>query len=481
MANQLSFTPIAVDLDGTLIHTDTLHESCLQLFHHHPAQIFLLPLWLVRGKAYLKTKLSERTTLDFDSLPYNLELIDWLKEQKALGHQLILCTASDIRVADAIAEHIDLFDEVIASDGQTNLAGINKREALVNRFGEHGFIYVANSNADLEVWQSSAKAVVVNANSNLIKKAIKLTEVAKIFPSPAITLDCWRRVLRVHQYLKNLLLFLPLLASHQVMQVQSLALLLLAFVSFSLCASAVYITNDLMDLESDRQHPRKRKRPFASGVVPIKYGAILAPIILIISFLLALVVGSHFYGWLLAYFLITIAYSLRLKRYLLIDCLTLATLYTLRIIAGAAAIDIPLSFWLLAFSIFIFLSLAFIKRYAELEVQIHQGNEKAHGRAYLVSDAPLIQTLGISAGYASILLLALYLNSETVISLYATPEIIWLAVPLMLFWVSWMWMKAHRGEMHDDPIVFAIKDKTSLAILLLLAIIFTVASLLVVI
>jgi 4-hydroxybenzoate polyprenyltransferase len=215
--------------------------------------------------------------------------------------------------------------------------------------------------------------------------------------------------------------------------------------------------------------------------VPIESGVILAPIILIISLLLANAVGGHFLGWLLAYFFITVAYSLRLKRYLLIDCITLATLYTLRIIAGAAAIGIQLSFWLLAFSIFIFLSLAFIKRYAELEVQIHQGKEKAHGRAYLVSDAPLIQTLGISAGYASILLLALYLNSETVISLYATPEIIWLAVPLMLFWVSWMWIKAHRGEMHDDPIVFAIKDKTSLAIVLLLAITFTVASLLVVV
>ncbi len=435
----------------------------------------------MRGKAYLKTKLSERTTLNFASLPYNLELIDWLKEQKALGYQLILCTASNVKVANAIAAHLNLFDEIIASDEQSNLAGKHKRDALIKRFGDHGFIYVGNSKADLEVWQSAAQAVVVNANQNLIKKATQLTEVTKIFPSAPITIDSWRRVLRVHQYLKNLLLFLPLLAAHQVMQLQSLKILLLAFVSFSLCASAVYITNDLMDLENDRQHPRKRKRPFAAGVVPIEYGVILAPIILIISFLLALFIGSHFYGWLLAYFLITVAYSLRLKRYLLIDCLTLATLYTLRIIAGATAIAISLSFWLLAFSIFIFLSLAFIKRYAELEVQIHQGNEKSHGRAYQVNDAPLIQTLGIASGYASVLLLALYLNSETVISLYATPEIIWLAVPLMLFWVSWMWMKAHRGEMHDDPIVFAIKDKTSLAIVLLLAITFTVASLLVVV
>jgi 4-hydroxybenzoate polyprenyltransferase/phosphoserine phosphatase len=479
LENQSSYKPIAVDLDGTLIQTDTLHELCLHLFHHHPTKIFLLPLWLVSGKAHLKKKLSEITTLDFASLPYRLDLIDWLKEQKALGHQLILCTASDRAVANAIAAHLDLFDEVIASDGEINLAGKYKKKALENRFGDHGFIYVGNSNADLEVWQSAYQAVVVNAKKDLIKKAAQLTVVAKIFQSPPITLDSWRRVLRVHQYLKNLLLFLPLLAAHQITDVQSLELLLLAFLSFSLCASSVYITNDLIDLDSDRQHPRKRKRPFAQGVVPIKYGVILAPIILIMSFLLANAVGSHFFGWLMAYFLITVAYSLRLKRYLLIDCLTLATLYTLRIIAGASAIALSLSFWLLAFSIFIFLSLAFIKRYAELEVQIQQGYSKAHGRAYQVNDAPLIQTLGVTAGYAAVLLLALYLNSETILRLYATPEIIWLAVPLLLFWVSWMWMKAHRGEMHDDPIVFAIKDKTSLVITLLLVITFTVASLLV--
>ena len=269
---------------------------------------------------------------------------------------------------------------------------------------------------------------------------------------------------------------MPSAAAHQIDQAHSINLLLLAFASFSLCASSVYIINDLIDLESDRQHPRKRYRPFAAGLVPIKYGLVLAPLSLLASLILASSIGNDFLAWMIIYFTVTLAYSLRLKRYVLIDCLALATLYTLRIIAGAAAVSIALSFWLLAFSIFLFLSLAFVKRYAELEIQILQGNSHAHGRGYHVEDASLIQTLGIAAGYVAVLILALYLNSEAVISLYAAPQIIWLAIPLMLFWVSWMWMKAHWGQMNDDPIVFATQDKTSWVVGLLLMIIFITAA-----
>jgi 4-hydroxybenzoate polyprenyltransferase/phosphoglycolate phosphatase-like HAD superfamily hydrolase len=460
MTNQL--LPIAIDLDGTLLHTDTLHESAVNLLHHHPLQVLLLPFWLMQGKAHLKQKLSEYVTLNPATLPLNPELIEWLKEQKVLGHRLILCTAADHKIANAIAAHLGFFDEVMASDGQTNLAGEKKKDALVLRFGEQGFIYAGNSNADLEVWKSAAKAVVVNADEKLIKKASDLVEIDKVFAPQPITFNSWRRVLRIHQYLKNILLFVPLAAAHQIGNIESLLLLLLAFVSFSLCASSVYITNDLLDLDSDRQHPRKCHRPFTSGVVPISYGVMLAPICLITSFALAILVGANFFAWLLAYFIVTVAYSLRLKRYALIDCLTLAALYTLRIIAGAAAVAISLSFWLLAFSIFVFLSLAFVKRYAELQIQIAHGNMQAHGRGYHVEDAPLIQTLGITAGYASVLVLALYLHSEAVMVLYNTPQFIWGSIPLMLFWISWVWLKAHRGEMHDDPIVFAVRDKSSL-------------------
>lgn len=475
MTNQL--LPIAIDLDGTLLYTDTLHESAVSLLHQHPMQVLLLPFWLIKGKAYLKQKLSSYVTLNPATLPYNLQLIEWIKEKKALGHRIILCTAADSKNANSIATHLNIFDEVMASDGQTNLAGEYKREALVQRFGEHGFIYAGNSNADLKVWKSAASAIVVNADNNLVKKSTELVKVDKVLPAQPITLKNWRRVLRVHQYLKNLLLFVPLATAHQFGNVEALSLLLLAFISFSLCASSVYITNDLMDLDSDRQHLHKRFRPFAAGSVPISYGAILAPLCLITSFILALFVGSAFVIWLIAYYIVTVAYSLRLKRYAMVDCLTLAGLYTLRIIAGAAAVAIPLSFWLLGFSIFLFLSLAFVKRYAELQIQIANGNTHAHGRGYHVEDAPLIQTLGVTSGYASALVLALYLHSEAVTILYNNPQIIWGSIPLLLFWVSWVWLKAHRGQMHDDPIVFALRDRSSLIVGVMFIAIFIIAKL----
>ncbi len=453
---------IAVDLDGTLTLTDTLHESALCLLRDNPLYLLVLPFWLLGGKAALKAKVADRVDLDVTSLPYNTALIDWLKAERATGKYIVLCTATDIRAAQSIADHLGLFDEVLASNGKTNNLGTNKRAALEAKFGVKGYDYAGNSAADIAVWAGARQAIVVNASDKIAKRALQVATVSKVFPPQAVTLSHWLKTLRVHQWLKNLLVFLPLLAAHQIGNVQSLSTLILAFASFSLCASATYIANDLLDLKSDRKHPHKRNRPFASAVVPIKQGVILATLFAIASLLLGLAVGAAFTAWLVVYLLLTCTYSFWLKRLALIDCLALAALYTLRIIAGAAAVVITLSFWLLAFSIFIFLSLAFVKRYAELQVQAGAGNSRAHGRGYAVTDAPLLQTLGISAGYAAVLVLALYLNGETVVTLYAQPELIWLALPIILFWVSWVWLKAHRAEMHDDPIIFAIKDGASL-------------------
>jgi 4-hydroxybenzoate polyprenyltransferase/phosphoserine phosphatase len=476
--NQQSYlsSVIAVDLDGTLLMTDSLHESVISLIHDRPLSAFALPLLLARGKAVLKAKIGDHVSLDITTLPYNSELIDWLKEKRVQGHKIALCTASDQRIAQAISDHLGLFDDVIASDGQINNAGKQKRKALDTKYGQKGYDYAGNSAADIEVWAGAREAIVVNASDAITRQAKKVAIVSKIFSPQAVTLVDWCRVFRLHQWLKNLLLFVPLLAAHQVSNIQSILTLILAFLSFSLCASGVYIGNDLLDLESDRKHPRKRFRPFAAARVSIKAGAAFAPLLVITSFALGMMVGIAFTAWLTAYFLLTCAYSLWLKRFALIDCLILATLYTLRIIAGAAAIAIPLSFWLLAFSVFIFLSLAFVKRYAELQTLEKISKHQAHGRGYVVTDAPLVQTLGIAAGYASILVLALYMHGEAVITLYAQPQLIWPAVPLMLFWVSRVWMKAHRGEMHDDPIVFAIKDKPSLSVAVLIAISFLLAT-----
>jgi len=454
--------PIVVDLDGTLIHTDMLHESALRVMRDDPAGLLSIPYWLVSGKAVLKRNLAERTGFDPAALPYNEELLAWLGQQREQGRSLILCTASDLSIATAIAQHLGIFDEVMASDGQLNLGGRNKGEALVRRFGERGFDYAGNAHADLPVWERARRAIVVNASAALLKKAGALSEIEQVFPPKKLGLGALRRVLRVHQWMKNLLLFVPLLAAHQLTDTDAWAVLALAFLSFSLCASTVYIANDLLDLESDRLHPRKRSRPFASGHVPAWMGVLLAPLLLLASVLIGVQVGASFLGWLLVYFAITCAYSWGLKRLVLVDCLTLAVLYTLRIIGGAAAADLPLSFWMLAFSVFLFLSLAFVKRYAELQIQNEKGGAKLHGRGYYGSDAPLIQMLGITAGYAAVVVLAVYLNSDAVISQYRNPEIVWGAVPVILFWISWIWMQAHRGRMHDDPLVFAVKDKASL-------------------
>lgn len=455
--------PLVVDLDGTLLHTDTLHESALQLLRDRPADTLCIPGWLAQGKAAMKRRIATLTQLNVETLPYSQGFVDWLKEQKAAGRQLVLCTAADRAVAEPIAQHLGLFDEVMASDGEVNLAGANKAEVLSMRFGERGFDYAGNSSADLAVWARAREAVVVNAPASLLAQARARFKVTQVFEAPAQGFTIWRRALRLHQWLKNLLLFMPLLAAHQLGDLHAWGVLCLAFVAFSLCASSVYLANDLLDLESDRLHPRKRARPFASGALPAWMGVALAPVLLGASLALAALVGPAFLSWLVVYFILTCLYSGLLKRLILVDCLTLAMLYTVRVLAGGAAVGLELSFWLLAFSVFLFLSLAFVKRFAELELQRTTGRAKLHGRGYHTDDASLIQTMGITAGQASVLVLALYLNSDAVTRLYTHPQLIWGAVPVMLFWVHWMWIQAHRGKMHDDPLVFAVKDRASLA------------------
>jgi 4-hydroxybenzoate polyprenyltransferase/phosphoserine phosphatase len=456
--------PLVVDLDGTLIHTDMLHESAIRLLRDKPHFAIAIPLWLLGGKAFLKQKLAYHVNNDITSLPFNLSLIDWLQSQKDLGRKLVLCTATNVLIARMIANHLKIFDEVIASEGTINLAGKNKAFTLIEKYGENGFDYVGNSSIDLLVWEKSKQGVVVNGSNRLVDRASAITEVIHVISKEKSNLKTWIKVFRVHQWIKNILIFVPIFAAHQAITGELWINLGLAFLSFSLCASSVYIANDLLDLESDRLHSRKRSRPFASGQVPIWLGVVFTPVLITASLFMAKSVGGNFLTWLLVYFALTCAYSWVLKRLVLVDCLTLAILYTLRIVAGAAAMSVPLSFWLLAFSIFLFLSLAFIKRYAELQAQLSSGSNKVHGRGYYLDDAPLVQQLGITSGYAATLVLALYLNSDNIIKLYHTPEIIWGAVPLMLLWISWMWLKAHRGLMHDDPIIFAVKDGVSILI-----------------
>lgn len=459
---QDSSIPLVVDLDGTLIRADMLVESALRLLRDRPLDMLRLPAWLAQGKAALKRRLAQRTGFDPASLPYHRPLLDWLREQRRQGRYLVLCTASDAMVANAIADHLEIFDEVLASDGARNLSAAHKAATLEQRFGSTGFDYAGNAAADLPVWERARRAIPVNAGDRLTRQAADRCTVDRVFPR-AKPAGAVLRTLRPHQWLKNLLLFMPMLAAHQIEDPSAWGTLVLAFLAFSLCASSVYIGNDLLDLDSDRQHPRKCRRPFAAGLIPAWSGLLLAPLLLLTSVALGAQVGSPFLSVLLAYFALTCAYSLRLKRLPLLDCLTLALLYMLRVVAGAAALTMPLSFWLLAFSVFLFLSLAFVKRYAELQTLVLQGKQQAHGRGYGTADAALLQMQGMASGYAAVVVLALYLNSEAVLMLYRRPEFVWGAVLAVLFWINWMWLQAHRGRMHDDPVVFAVKDKASLA------------------
>lgn len=454
--------PLIVDLDGTLVRTDMLQESALRLLRVNPLTVVSLPLWLSQGKAQLKRNLAIRTEFDPQFLPYHQEFLSWLKQQHADGRRLILCTAAENSIAQTIATHLGIFDDVMASDGVDNLSGENKARALEERFGRAGFDYAGNERNDLPVWKSARKAIVVNGSAALIQRAQQQCELERSFPAIPTTFSDVYKVLRMHQWMKNILLFIPFFASHQITQAATWLQIVLAFFAFSFCSSSVYIINDLFDLDNDRQHSRKRFRPFASGAVTLLSGVMFVPALLACSIGLAMLVSPQFLFCLTFYFLITCIYSVKLKQLVLVDCITLALLYTMRIIAGSIAAHLAISFWLLAFSVFLFLSLAFAKRYAELLEHILQDTTKVHGRSYETSDISLIQMFGITSGYAAVIVLALYLNSEVIIRLYRNPEIVWAAVPVMLFWVSWVWMQAHRGEMHDDPVIFALKDKTSL-------------------
>jgi 4-hydroxybenzoate polyprenyltransferase len=469
--------PLVVDLDGTLIYSDILYESILNLLRKNFFYIFLLPFWFLSGKAYFKNKIVEAgVEINPATLPYNKELIEWLSLQKAEKRTLILCTGTNILLAKIISNHLGLFEHTIASDNRLNLTGKDKAALLVKQFGNKQFDYVGNSSVDIAVWAAAKEAIVVNASDRVLKQAQKNASVERFFPKRKKELKDWVKLLRLHQWIKNILLFVPMFAAHLPISADLITQLFLAFLSFGFCASSVYIINDLLDLENDRNHPNKKFRPFASGAIQIWQGLIFIPVLFIASIVFAILTKGNFLIYILIYFVLTFIYSLFLKRVVLIDCLTLALLYTIRIIAGAQAINIQLSFWLLSFSMFFFLSLAFIKRYAELLLLQEQNSEKIKGRGYLISDISMIQQFGVSSGYLSVLVLALYLNSDTVVKLYKSPQIIFAALPIIMFWLSKMWLQTHRGNMHDDPIIFAVKDRTSLFVGFLLILVFVLAA-----
>jgi 4-hydroxybenzoate polyprenyltransferase len=451
---------LVIDLDGTLLRSDLLLESLFALLRRHPLLVFALPLWLLKGKAAFKAEIAHRVDLDMAGMPWDERVRELLHGAAGRRHR-VLCTASDQSLAFAAATHIGQFDEVLSSDGVRNLSGRRKAALLVDRFGERGFDYAGNAEVDLHVWRVAREAIVVNAPMSLANAAARCTRVSQHLPAPDAGVAAWLRALRVHQWLKNVLVFVPLLASHRMFEPMAASQAAVAFMAFSLCASGVYLLNDLLDLASDRQHPRKRMRPFAAGALPLLHGMLAVPVLTAFAFALALWVSPLFAAALGLYLLLTLAYSLYLKRIVMMDVMVLAALYTLRIVAGTLAIGAALSFWLLAFSMFLFLSLAMLKRYTELLTLQSRGDAQSAGRDYRVDDLPLVQSLGAASGYLAVLVLALYINSTASELLYRHPQLLWLLCPVLLYWIGRAWMIAHRSLMRDDPVVFAATDRAS--------------------
>ncbi len=448
--------PLCVDLDGTLVKLDTLHQAFFLLLRRSPASIFRIPGWISKGKAHLKDQVMQRVTLDASALPYHKAFLAYLRKEHEKGRPLILATASNYRTANAVADHLGLFSDTLSSSVETNMRHARKLEAIKERFPRFG--YAGNDVADFPIWDEAEEVILVNPTPPAhAKYGVKATHVfIERRPVPRMLL----KAMRCHQWLKNLLIFSPIFLAHKFTDLETLIQATIAFFAFSFAASSIYVLNDLFDLSADQHHPRKCNRPFASGDLSIATGALLIPLLALLSLGLGMLLPLPFLLMLLAYYAITTLYSWRLKQMEVVDVLTLALLYSMRIFAGSVATDTPASSWFILFAIFLFLSLALVKRLSELcEMKDNPEIENSQReRGYTVNDLPLLMAFGTASGYIAAFVFTRYLDSAKVAQLYTRPELLWLFCPLLLYWITRIWMLAWRGQMHDDPLVFAIKD-----------------------
>jgi len=453
--------PLVVDVDGTLVRSDLLIETGFALLAHRPLELYPICRALLRGKAALKSEIAGKATMTAAALPYNEAVLALIAQARAAGRKVYLASASDGRYVSAIAEHLGLFDGWFASDGRENLSSRTKANLLVNTFGRGGFDYIGNSADDFEVWAVARKSIAIEAGAKIEKRLRDISPSAHIISRPPGALRQWRKLLRVHQWTKNMLLFVPLLTA-QKFDVVSLAEMMFAVLFFSLAASSIYILNDLADLEADREHPSKRFRPLASGAIPLVEGLLAVPLLLLIALGGAALISLPFAGILLVYLVLTTAYTFYLKRRVILDVITLAGLYSVRVIAGSVAISVPVSEWLLAFSMFIFTSLALIKRYIDLATRIDEGLPDPSNRNYRKTDLDIVAALAAAAGFNAVTVFALYISSPNIHQLYSRPFMLWFICPILMWWLARALVLAHRREMNDDPVLFAIKDRSSL-------------------
>lgn len=454
---------LVVDLDGTLIKTDILWESLFLMVKKNIFALLLIPLWLLKGnRSYLKAKLADNVQPDASKLPYVDKVLELVKNSKKNGKEIILASASDVRIVEIIAQHLGLFDRYIGSTASRNLKGKAKLDEIQKLCSGKTFSYIGNDKSDIVIWKASQKPFAVTNSKSIIGFLNRNFENADIFSKERDFLAFFK-ALRMHQWAKNILIFIPLFLAHQISQPEKFISCLLAFFFFSLCASSLYIINDLFDLDADRQHPKKRKRPFAAGTLSIPVGTLMALVLLGVSWLTCYVLlPFELLLIIILYCASSLFYSLLLKRIMIIDVIGLSAFYSIRIFAGGVAADVLVSPWLIAFSIFFFLCLAFLKRFIELETFKEKHIGELDGRDYSVDDIVLVQTSGISSGFISILVFYLYIaNSKVVTELYTRPMFLWAIGPLLIYWLIRMWAMAKRGRVDSDPVFFAVKDKVS--------------------
>jgi 4-hydroxybenzoate polyprenyltransferase/phosphoserine phosphatase len=460
---------LCVDLDGTIIRGDLLWECVLALLKTHPVALLLMPLWLIRGRAFLKHQLATCVHLDPVRLPYREEVLALIREEKHANRRIALVTAADRDLAEPVASHLGLFDEVHASDGRLNLVGPAKAAFLAERFGASGFDYVGDSAADLEVWRHARAAYVVGTPARA-GQAAAVTVVKATIVTGRASWRTWVNALRGHHWAKNMLLFLPLALSHNL-TIAPMFRTAAGFILYGFCASGLYILNDLLDLHSDREHPWKKERPFAAGEISIPEGLLASLVLLSTALGVGFLFNLQFGLALVGYAALTMAYSLYLKKVALLDVFVLSSFYSFRILAGALISSTPLSQWFLAFSLFFFLSLAMAKRYSEL---LHANDLVASGnsgRGYHVNDRELLLSLGVGSAFSAVVILSLYVHSPEVRVLYLAPQYLLLLCPIVLYWLSRTWLLAHRGELREDPVTLAIRDRVSYGVALASAVV----------
>tara|TARA_B100001059_G_scaffold167581_1_gene167295 strand:- start:6181 stop:7614 length:1434 start_codon:yes stop_codon:yes gene_type:complete len=462
MNNNLKSDILFVDLDGTVFKSDLLLESLIWLLRNNLRTLFFqVPFWLLKGKAYLKLQLSKSVVLNLKTQPINQQFSTYIKAEVAQGRRAILISASHESLVREVSEELDIFIDAIGSDGVTNLKGKVKLQHILHLCGSEPFSYAGNSKDDIPIWLAAKDVVCVNTNDNVVREIREKTN-SKIleFDRPTGSWKSFRESLRPHQWMKNGLIFLPLVLSHQLSNWEAITNAFIGFISFCLVASAVYLLNDLLDIENDRNHQTKITRPFASGNLSLTAGFFTIPLLLA-GFFLAHNLGNQFLETLLIYWLLTTFYSFFLKRFFLLDVFMLSVLYGFRIVAGSNAVHIETTNWLLTFTLFLFLGLALLKRYVELTNQRQLGKNHFVGRGYHIEDLRLVSFLGATSNLIAIFIFGFYIGASETAKLYDSPDILWVINLTISYLLLRVWRLAYHGKMQEDPVFFVLNDRIS--------------------